>query len=187
MYPESASLAFAPFSDAALVQKVVEDRTNFWKQTDFFGVDLRAVQNLALREMLSQPVHTVIAPSRQLTGAPAVFPFDFYKLTKEFLAEFTLPLSFQVFGPYVLHGLAGWFDLNFPKGTSEAESFRVLSTAPTNPQTVWGQNVLLLRAPIALNAGETLNGTITFTRRAQSYTVKVFLCTRGGELCTDSE
>ena len=57
-----------------------------------------------------------------------------------------------------MHGLAGWFDINF-LGTDK--SF-VLTTAPDLPGTHWYQCRLLFREPLAINRGQEVHGTLHF-------------------------
>lgn len=60
------------------------------------------------------------------------------------------------------HGLAAWFDVAFA-GT---DATVVLPTGPSAPGTHWYQCRLLLREPIAVNARQTLEGTLTMVANA---------------------
>jgi hypothetical protein len=55
----------------------------------------------------------------------------------------------------LMHGFAGWFDLDFC-GSTETVHF---STAPECPGTHWYQCRLLFREPLAVNRGQTVTGT----------------------------
>lgn len=57
-----------------------------------------------------------------------------------------------------MHGLGGWFDLNFI-GTQENV---VLSTAPECPGTHWYQCRMLLHEPLAVNRGQIVSGELHF-------------------------
>jgi hypothetical protein len=58
-----------------------------------------------------------------------------------------------------MHGLAGWFDLTF-MGSQKSVT---LSTSPDSPGTHWYQCRLLLREPLAVNRGQSVRGSLTFT------------------------
>lgn len=75
-----------------------------------------------------------------------------------------------------MHGLAGWFDINFI-GTQEDV---VLSTAPECPKTHWYQCRLLLREPIAVNKGQRVVGNLHFTaNNSFSYNVGIMVGIEG--------
>ena len=57
-----------------------------------------------------------------------------------------------------MHGLAGWFDIDF-RGSGATV---VLSTSPGSPGTHWYQCRLLLPEPIAVNRGQTVSGVLRF-------------------------
>lgn len=57
-----------------------------------------------------------------------------------------------------MHGIAGWFDINFTGSTENV----VLSTAPECPGTHWYQCRLLLHEPLAVNRGQVVSGNMVF-------------------------
>jgi histone-arginine methyltransferase CARM1 len=109
--------------------------------------------------------------------------FDFKTLRPEELERIEIPFSFTVTVPCVVHGIAGWFDLGF-----DGEKRVVLSTSPYCAGTHWYQIELMLRTPIAANAGQFLDGTLTMdANKAQSYNMKVKIHLRGSEVSCESE
>lgn len=58
-----------------------------------------------------------------------------------------------------MHGIAGWFDINFIGSTENV----LLSTAPECPGTHWYQCKLLLAQPLGVNRGQTVSGQLVFT------------------------
>jgi histone-arginine methyltransferase CARM1 len=57
-----------------------------------------------------------------------------------------------------MHGLAGWFDMDF-LGSQETVT---LPTGPQCPGTHWYQCRLLLLEPIAVNKGQVVTGKLHF-------------------------
>ena len=83
---------------------------------------------------------------------------DFSKDSAASLKDFTVPFSFPTDRTAILHGIAAWFDVLF-----DCTSHKVsLSTGPYTAGTHWYQCRLLLEDPIAVNAGQTVSGTIRF-------------------------
>jgi histone-arginine methyltransferase CARM1 len=98
--------------------------------------------------------------------------FNYYDLSPDDLCEFSVKLNFSIDKPCVIHGISSWFDTVF-KGS---ESSTTLSTSPFSPPTHWYQIKLLLKDPIAVNKGQTVNGTITFkAHKLQSYFIHLKL------------
>ena len=78
-----------------------------------------------------------------------------------------------------MHGLAGWFDIDF-LGTQEVVT---LSTAPECPGTHWYQCRLLLAEPIAVNRGQVVVGKLHFQANASfSYYVDMTVGIEGTEV-----
>jgi hypothetical protein len=71
----------------------------------------------------------------------------------------------------LMHGFAGWFDLDFC-GSTETVHF---STAPECPGTHWYQCRLLFREPLAVNRGQTVTGTGLWCRAS-------FACVNGADV-----
>ena len=103
------------------------------------GVDLRELSEEALAFYFSQPVVGPVAP-HTLTAVAVEVPFDFTSISLDAIQRFDVPLSFTMNGISQLHGIALWFDCNFPGSQRRI----LLSTSPTEPLTHWYQVRCLL-------------------------------------------
>lgn len=83
----------------------------------------------------------------------------------------------------IMHGIAGWFDIDF-LGSQETV---VLSTAPECPGTHWYQCRLLLLEPLAVNKGQIITGKLHFrANQAFSYYVDMHLAIEGTEVTSQN-
>jgi histone-arginine methyltransferase CARM1 len=162
MYPSSATLYLAPFSDGELYdwrcQKVA-----FWHNKNFHGVDLSSLADTAYRELFEMPALGDFSPKFLVSSAKG-FEFDFLTLPLDALGEMTLPFSFEVQKDELVHGLAGWFDVAFAGSARRV----VLSTSPYEPCTHWAQMRFLFRRPIEMRAGQRLEGQLLMRANPQS-------------------
>uniref|UniRef100_A0A7S3RFB1 type I protein arginine methyltransferase n=1 Tax=Strombidinopsis acuminata TaxID=141414 RepID=A0A7S3RFB1_9SPIT len=166
MFPDAAVLFAAPFTDPALYLEQ-QQKLGFWTQTNFYGIDLTNLQADAEKFYFSQPVVGPVAPG-SLLSPPTSLHFDFNTMSLAQLQKFEMPFSFVAAGMAQLHGFALWFDCRFP-GTQRHIH---LSTAPHEPLTHWYQVRALLKAPIAVGAGHTLEGRLDFEANdARGYNV----------------
>jgi histone-arginine methyltransferase CARM1 len=62
-----------------------------------------------------------------------------------------------------VHGLAGWFDVDFNGTVFQGR----LSTAPSAPATHWHQIRFLFEQPIAMNMGQEFTGKVTLTANSE--------------------
>lgn len=84
------------------------------------------------------------------------------------LLNFSIKLKYVINRTCVVHGISSWFDTIFSGSNTEV----VLSTSPRSPTTHWYQVRFLLSEPLALNQGQVLKGSITFTaNKFQSYSI----------------
>ncbi|XP_026192186.1 probable histone-arginine methyltransferase 1.3 [Cyclospora cayetanensis] len=160
MFPRRSRLFCAPFSDASLFAEV-SCRGSFWENQNFYGVDLRGAVSAATDEAFRQPIVDYVDP-RSLVATPQCTEYDFATLHPTDLhdvsaawpaASINLKFSFEVTTPSVLHGVATWFTVEF-----EGSDFCVgFTTGPDGPPTHWFQLRLLMRPPLAVNAGQTVD------------------------------
>jgi len=79
--------------------------------------------------------------------------------------------------------MAGWFDALF----EGANTTVLLSTAPWCPGTHWYQIRFLLETPLAVNAGQHLEGTLKMeANNLQSYYVRLFMQIQGTNICSEA-
>lgn len=181
MFPNVGDLCIAPFSDATLHWEQ-QNKNGFWKNSNFYGVDLTSVVQRCTKEHFRQPVVDYINPEC-LVAKCATKRFDFATITVESLHRIELPFDFEITQPCLIHGIAGWFDAVF-EGTNATV---VLSTAPWCPGTHWYQIRFLLETPLAVNAGQHLIGTLVMeANNLQSYYVRLSMRIKGTDISSEA-
>jgi histone-arginine methyltransferase CARM1 len=157
MFPTTGTMYFLPFSDWTLYSEQYA-KAQFWKNTDFYGLDFSSLVDEAIKQHFSQPVVGTFDPSVLISDLsyPASHSFDFEKVEAHELLDIEVPFSFKIHTTTLLHGLACWFDVDFI-GTHRTIR---LSTSPMETTTHWYQARLLLPKPIAVNEGQSVSGTI---------------------------
>ena len=182
MLPSTGSIVLAPISDPTLHAEQAA-KAQFWNNTDFYGIDLRVALTLAKEEYYSQPIvgffpmTSVISPNR------TVHTIDFGVVEVEELHQFTVDYVFRIDTTCLMHGIGGWFDIDFI-GNSKTI---ILSTAPDAPGTHWYQCRLLFHEPIAVNKGQYVSGELVFTvNDKHSYNVHMTARIDGTEVETAS-
>ncbi|KAF1894921.1 hypothetical protein Lal_00022415 [Lupinus albus] len=160
----------APFSDEYLFVEMA-NKSMFWQQQNYYGVDLTPLHGTAFQGYFSQPVVDAFDP--RLLIAPSMFHvIDFTKIKEEELYEIDIPLRFISNVGARVHGLACWFDVLFNGSTVQ----RWLTTAPGSPTTHWYQLRCVLSQPIYVMAGQEITGRLhLIAHNAQSYTIYLTL------------
>ncbi|OIW14282.1 hypothetical protein TanjilG_21422 [Lupinus angustifolius] len=160
----------APFSDEYLFVEMA-NKSMFWQQQNYYGVDLTPLHGTAFQGYFSQPVVDAFDP--RLLIAPSMFHvIDFTKIKEEELYEIDIPLRFISSVGTRVHGLACWFDVLFNGSTVQ----RWLTTAPGSPTTHWYQLRCVLSQPIYVMAGQEITGRLhLIAHNAQSYTIYLTL------------
>ncbi|KAJ1818665.1 hypothetical protein LPJ60_004201 [Coemansia sp. RSA 2675] len=176
MLPSSGTIHLAPLSDAALWNETIA-KARFWQQDSFYGVDLNPYFAPAFEEFFSAPVVGCFSPTT-LIGDSVQHDVDFHTITLAGLKEFVIPIDWQIRYTGLMHGIGGWFDLAFVPPPSSlhrgAKSSTVyMSTSPYSPATHWQQVRLLLKQPLAVNAGQVVRGLVSMKANDQrSYDVE---------------
>ncbi|CAJ0903748.1 15660_t:CDS:2 [Entrophospora sp. SA101] len=148
LFPSSGTIHLAPFTDAALWSETM-GKARFWEQQSFYGVDLSSLYSDAKDEMF---------------------------VTLEELQDLTIPFYWQASYTGIIHGIAGWFDLYFtPPPFVIPQSGQIfMSTSPTSERTHWQQVRFLLKEPLAVNAGQTIQGWMRcVVNDMRSYTIEI--------------
>ncbi|KAJ2459756.1 hypothetical protein GGF42_001269 [Coemansia sp. RSA 2424] len=164
MLPSSGTIHLAPLSDAALWSETIT-KARFWQQDSFYGVDLNPYFAPAFDEFFSAPVVGCFSPTT-LIGDSVQYEVDFHTVTLADLKEFVIPIDWQIKYTGLMHGVAGWFDLAFVPPPSSlhpgtAPNTVYMSTSPYSPATHWQQVRLLLKQPLAVNAGQVIRGLVS--------------------------
>ncbi|KAJ3092343.1 hypothetical protein HK102_008313 [Quaeritorhiza haematococci] len=148
LMPSAGTIYLAPFSDANLWTQTMA-KVRFWEQSNFYGVDFSPLSQDAKEEIFGQPV--VGNFDHRILLAPSCSHIvDFQTIKMGELQRFFIPISWTFPFTGIIHGIAGWFDINL--------GGFILSTAPTADRTHWQQVRFLLKEPLAINAYETVKG-----------------------------
>lgn len=181
MFPNVGNLCIAPFSDTTLHWEQ-QNKNGFWKNTSFYGLDLTAALKRCTKEHFCQPIVDYVNPEF-LVGKTQTTRFDFATISIESLQKIEIPFDFEIGHPCLIHGLAGWFDAVF-EGTNQTVT---LSTAPWCPGTHWYQIRFLLETPLAVNAGQHVEGWIRMeANNLQSYYVSLFMQIQGTNITSEA-
>jgi histone-arginine methyltransferase CARM1 len=128
----------------------------------------------AKAEMFGQPVVGHFDP-RQLITTPTTptYHVDFATVTVDALKDLTMPFEFTSSYTGLMHGVAGWFDLQFGPPHNERHDTAVeLSTGPADERTHWQQVRFLFKEPLAVNATQTIYGWMRcVVNDMRSYTI----------------
>jgi len=181
MFPNVGNLCIAPFSDATLHWEQ-QNKNSFWKNTSFYGIDLSVAVARCNQEQFRQPIVDYINPDC-LVAKCQTTRFDFATVTVESLHNIEIPFDFEIQQPCLVHGMAGWFDAVF----EGSNSWVTLSTAPWCPGTHWYQIRFLLETPLAVNAGQHIEGTLKMeANNLQSYYIRLFMQIQGTSIWSEA-
>ncbi|KAJ3377939.1 hypothetical protein HDU92_007800, partial [Lobulomyces angularis] len=148
MIPSTGTIFLAPFSDAGLWSQTM-NKVRFWEQDNFYGVDFSPLAEDAKSEIFGQPIVGYF--DYRLLMAPSVsYMVDFQTISSSQLKDFTIPIDWKFPFTGLVHGIAGWFDIDL--------GGVILSTAPSAERTHWQQVRFLFQEPLAVNAYENIHG-----------------------------
>lgn len=176
--PDVARLRLSPFEDRDLGVEL-RSRHSFWRQRDFYGLDLSAALPLAEEQTLRQNVVDVVGPEGLLVP-PADAPGHDLDLAAPDDPDVWKRISFEVTFPprprdAVIDGICGWWDAFFP--APGGGPLPVLSTAPDATPTVWAQCRFLLDRPLAVGATARLTADceMRISEARESYVLRLEL------------
>jgi hypothetical protein len=119
-----------------------DEYVRFWEQPRH-GVDLRAAARLAIHNLYQ----ATFAPRDVV--APAAIAREIDLTAGPYAPRFQTPLVFAAAREAIVHGFAGWFDVDLGAGVT-------LDTSPADTPTVWQQVFLPIARPVRVSAGERL-------------------------------
>lgn len=181
MFPNVGNLCIAPFTDGMLHAEQ-KNKNGFWNNTSFYGVNLTAALKRCAKEHFCQPIVDYVNPDCLVAKAHTI-RFDFMTISVESLHKIDMPFDFEINQPCLIHGVAGWFDAIFEGSQSSV----VLSTAPWCPGTHWYQIRFLLETPLAVNAGQHVEGYVRMeANNLQSYYVAVHMKIAGTNIYSEA-
>ncbi|KAH7513362.1 hypothetical protein FEM48_Zijuj12G0192000 [Ziziphus jujuba var. spinosa] len=147
----------------------------FWREQNYYGVNLTPLHESAFHGYFSQPVLDAFDP-RLLVSLSISHVIDFTKIKEEELYEIDIPLRFIASVGTRVHGLACWFDVLFNGSYPSNTVQRRLTTAPGAPTTHWYQLRCVISQPLYIMAGQEITGRIKMiAHNAQSYTIHLTL------------
>jgi histone-arginine methyltransferase CARM1 len=132
MFPTTGSIVLAPITDDVLYKEQLA-KIEFWKNSNFYGIDMTAALPTAQQEYFSQPVVGFFPSSSIISQHRTVHTIDFSAILPNELQNFHIEFAFQMDQTAIMHGLGCWFDINFIGNTVNV----LLSTSPDSPGTHW--------------------------------------------------
>ena len=180
MFPARSSIFVAPFTDAAQALEF-SSGSNFWTQTDFFGIDLTCLKDDAVSDHFSRPVVGVFDPSILLSTSCS-YDIDLKTVSAAELQHVRIPFSFTIDRAALLHGVAFWFDVTFDGNTETVK----LDTGPWAPATHWQQMRMFFSKPLGVNRGQRVVGYVQLDAHSyQSHVVHVQAALEGTGIQTN--
>ncbi|EPQ29622.1 uncharacterized protein PFL1_02841 [Pseudozyma flocculosa PF-1] len=153
VFPSAGTICLAPFEDKALWDDTA-NKARWWRNSDFYGVDITPFAPAAFKETFSSPIVGVFQP-QCLLSVSSDFVIDFATISKSELQDFTMPLEWTFVQPAIVHGLGGWFDLHFNSQSSATASSASMSSSSSS-----SSNDAAAAASHAANASSTTLGQI---------------------------
>lgn len=99
-------LHFAPFTDLALYIEQI-NKSNFWYQQSFHGVDLSCLRDAAVKEYFKQPIVDTFDISICMAKSQC-YSVDFLTADEQDLHNIDIPFEFKINQNGEVHGLAFW-------------------------------------------------------------------------------
>jgi type I protein arginine methyltransferase len=157
----------APFTDGGMYADF-KNRSKFWKNESFYGVNLSSMKEISEEQIFRQPVVGGFDP-KTLMSSTVSKSFEFYKeeINGDTLKYIRIPFEFLMEYTGVIHGIAGWFNVSFPNHFT-------LETGPEHQRTHWQQCRFFFRKPIGVNYGQCFKGALEMkVNEERSYTVLI--------------
>lgn len=146
------------------------------EQPSFYGIDLTSLYKDARDEMFGMPVVGHFDP-RNLIASPTVldaYNVDFATVTIPELQDLVMPFEWTAGYTGLMHGVAGWFNLEFAPPDKDLGTTVFMSTSPAADRTHWQQVRFLFREPLAVNATQKIKGWMrAIINDMRSYTIYV--------------
>eukprot|EP01055_Gregarina_sp_Pseudo9_P003268 Gregarina_sp_Pseudo_9__3267@NODE_344_length_3099_cov_184_964379_g324_i0_p2_GENE_NODE_344_length_3099_cov_184_964379_g324_i0NODE_344_length_3099_cov_184_964379_g324_i0_p2_ORF_typecomplete_len470_score29_85PrmA/PF06325_13/4_7e14PRMT5/PF05185_16/8_9e08Methyltransf_16/PF10294_9/8_4e06Cons_hypoth95/PF03602_15/1_8e05Methyltransf_25/PF13649_6/4_1e05MTS/PF05175_14/9_4e05PRMT5_C/PF17286_2/6e03PRMT5_C/PF17286_2/5e05Methyltransf_23/PF13489_6/0_00044Methyltransf_9/PF08003_11/0_0019Methyltransf_31/PF13847_6/ len=181
MYPNRARLFLCLFSDAQLYSELL-NKTSQWRNEDLYGVNVSCLAGKALEETFEQPILDYIDPSILITPAQCI-DFDLRTIDRKQLESMVFPIDVLITTATLVHGVAGWFQVNFDGPETQV----TLSTGPWSPPTHWHQLRFMIKEPLAVNPGQRVVGSLVMNaHKQQSYNLKIHLAIANTNIWSES-
>ena len=169
MFPSYAEFYAAPFHDEALYMDALNKIDFFWNNTDFYGVNISGMRELAIEEKMKQPIIEHYDPSSHL-ATPEMQIVDFRNIKAEDLINLKFSYKFRTHRVGVMHGVSFWFNCLFCGCNKKV----MLSTGPDVYPTHWYQVRLLMKEHIGVNPNQRISVEVMLnSNKQQSYDISL--------------
>ncbi|MED6221135.1 hypothetical protein PIB30_051557 [Stylosanthes scabra] len=168
--PSSGTLFMAPFTNS----NQYREKVAFWQNVA--GIDMSAMIPFTEQNAFHLPNVDRIRNGYLLANPAEVKHINCYSITTPELISMSISFPMTALRRGVVHGFAFWFDAEFT-GLRDEEEQRsaldlmdevpVLCTGPSLPSTHWEQTLIYFPAPVTLEKGKSLTGSVTLTQPAQ--------------------
>ncbi|KAI6184364.1 Carm1-pending protein [Aphelenchoides bicaudatus] len=176
MFPTRSTMYFALFSDELVYQENIQ-KTVFWFNTSFHGIDISGLRSNAFTEVFKQPVIDTWS-SAIICSETTTWSFDFEKDPVEKLHLIEVPFELKITRACLMHGICTWFDVVFDG--SQMKIF--LSTGPDNPLVSQYQVRYFFTEPFLVHTNDLVTGKIVFRANEKlSYDVDIYANVNGVE------
>lgn len=158
MWPSSACLTIVPcqaFSD-------YRQKVEFWENP--YGLNFSYLQSLAQKEFLSKPKFSHHLQPEDCLSTPAdVITLDMVTIQVSDLERLKGEFTFTVEKSGMFHGFTVWFSAHFQSLEEDGPSIE-LNTGPYSEITHWKQTLFMLDAPVSVEEGDIIAGSIRLQR-----------------------
>ncbi|XP_067299706.1 protein arginine N-methyltransferase 2 isoform X3 [Pseudorasbora parva] len=158
IWPSSACLTVVPcqaFSD-------YRQKMEFWEKP--YGLDFSYLQSLAQKEFLSKPKFSHhLLPEDCLSTPADVITLEMVTIQVSDLERLKGEFSFTVEKSGIFHGFTVWFSAHFQSLEEDGSSLE-LNTGPYSEITHWKQTLFMLDAPVEVEEGDIIVGSIRLQR-----------------------
>lgn len=158
MWPSSACLTVVPcqaFSD-------YRQKVEFWENP--YGLNFSYLQSLAQKEFLSKPKFSHHLQPEDCLSTPAdVITLDMVTIQISDLERLKGEFTFTVEKSGMFHGFTVWFNAQFQSLEEDIPALE-LNTGPYSEITHWKQTLFMLDAPVSVEEGDIIAGSIRLQR-----------------------
>ncbi|XP_056320964.1 protein arginine N-methyltransferase 2 [Danio aesculapii] len=158
LWPSSACLTVVPcqaFSD-------YRQKVEFWENP--YGLNFSYLQSLAQKEFLSKPKFSHHLQPEDCLSTPAdVITLDMVTIQVSDLERLKGEFTFTVEKSGMFHGFTVWFNAHFQSLEEDGPSLE-LNTGPYSEITHWKQTLFMLDAPVSVEEGDVIAGSIRLQR-----------------------
>ena len=172
--PRELTLITAPLQDKE-THAWMQQQADFWKTSDFFGIDYSCQHADAVLEHFAQPIAGRILPESLMCASNALHKhrIKLQEITIEGLNEIVYEFEFDPKTRGTVHGFGFWFELALglsSMGSAESK----ICTGPGIPDGEWYICRMILPKIMVMNSSSKLSGCVRMKRnKLNSYDVEI--------------